>query len=529
MANELIYDGEEKLFICLDIGTTYCGASFAHLIPKQAPRNQVVQKFKGTKASKFPSVAWYDKNGAVRAIGAEAQTEHIKEKAEEHDWNYVQLFKLHLHPQKRLVTPGSPLKTVFKFLTHLGGKLSTSVVSTATSFEVPPLPNVQLGAIYSDFISYLIDSTMSYFVETTHDGAVVWDKLSTSAKLIIAHPNGWGIKEQAFLREAALNACRLSITSTDSHKRVSFCTEAEASLHFVLKHTESQDWLKPGLSFTVCDAGGSTVDITTYCVKEVSPRLRVEESTASSCTLAGSIFVNKAMEELLRTKVAGSKFSSDADIASMMAYFEQHTKPLFCGHDQNQSELISFGSHRDNDLDFGIRRGRLTVDQELLQEAFRGCIDIIISSLHSQVHRSNASSKCILLVGGFGESVYLRRKIKDVFEGIGIQVIAADEPAKKAVVEGLSLFSSKYLVSHRTSTSNFGHLSSEFRQIATIHADLSALRAYLLLKQGIGQKSYYNVQFEVGIKFGTTELEAFVIWNENGVEKRGPATILPTE
>ncbi|KAH8922557.1 hypothetical protein BT69DRAFT_1263289 [Atractiella rhizophila] len=585
MVSDLIYNGEEKLIICLDIGTTYCGASFAHLLPKQAPRNQVVQKFKGTTASKFPSVAWYDKNGTLRAVGAEAQAEH-------QNWNYVQLFKLHLHPQKQLLTPAS--------------------------FEIPPLPNVKLSAIYSDFVCYLIDSTKSYFLETTHNGHSVWETLSPSADLVIAHPNGWGIREQAFLRDAVLKAHTLSITFADSHKRVSFCTEAEASLHFVLKHTESQAWLKPGISFTVCDAGGSTVDIATYSVKEVAPRLRLEESTAPDCTLTGSIFVNKAMEELLRAKLVGSRFSSDEDIALMMAYFEQHTKPLFCGHERDQVEFISFGGQRDNDQDFGIRRGRLTVDGELLQEAFKGCIDIIIRSLQSQVHRSNGHSKCILLVGGFGESVYLRRKIRESFERTGIQVIAVDEPAKKAVAEGLSLFSSKYLVSHRTSSSNFGitiyqpydetklshrtrehlsyshpykgvqvingywsliasknrlfaidevvknryqqcvgrdsnrldgfsstlyccdapsspewahdlngHISGEFRPVATIHADLSALRSYLTLKQGTEQKWYYEVNFEIGIKFGSSELEAFLIWQENGVEKRGPATILP--
>jgi hypothetical protein len=45
-------------------------------------------------------VLYYDKDGAVRAVGAETLTEGIYEMAEEGGWNKVEWFVLFFRPQE---------------------------------------------------------------------------------------------------------------------------------------------------------------------------------------------------------------------------------------------------------------------------------------------------------------------------------------------------------------------------------------------------------------------------------------------
>jgi hypothetical protein len=54
-------------------------------------------------------------------------------------------------------------------------------------------------------------------------------------EVVIAHPNGWGIREQTFLRAAAVDAGFASASAAPS--KIRFVTEAEASVHFCIYHT----------------------------------------------------------------------------------------------------------------------------------------------------------------------------------------------------------------------------------------------------------------------------------------------------
>lgn len=68
--------------------------------------------------------------------------------------------------------------------------------------------------------------------------------------------------------------------------------------------------------------------------------------------------------------------------------------------------------------------------------AFAPSVNRIIANVEEQLRDTNVSH--ILLVGGFGESPYLRRRVRQAFETHGRKVITADEPSKKAVAEGES-------------------------------------------------------------------------------------------
>ena len=91
----------------------------------------------------------------------------------------------------------------------------------------------------------------------------------------------------------------------------------------------------------VVDAGGSTVDSTLYECKETSPKLILEEVRASECVQAGSVFIDRAAQHMLKAKLQGTKFGEDACIQGILKEFEKKTKRKFDG--TQVSSIIKFG------------------------------------------------------------------------------------------------------------------------------------------------------------------------------------------
>ena len=74
------------------------------------------------------------------------------------------------------------------------------------------------------------------------------------ADIVIAHPNGWDVKEQQFLRKAAVDAGLVS--DQDKMSRVSFVTEGEASLHYCMFHADLAPKLNASHSFWIRSSSG---------------------------------------------------------------------------------------------------------------------------------------------------------------------------------------------------------------------------------------------------------------------------------
>jgi hypothetical protein len=94
---------------------------------------------------------------------------------------------------------------------------------------------VSLRQVYSDFLGYLLRQTQAYFEDRILDGKQTWDRYKPAMEVVLAHPNGWGIREQSFLRSAAVEAGLASAATGLTNIR--FVTEAEASVHFCIYHT----------------------------------------------------------------------------------------------------------------------------------------------------------------------------------------------------------------------------------------------------------------------------------------------------
>ncbi|KAF6752176.1 hypothetical protein DFP72DRAFT_905128 [Ephemerocybe angulata] len=98
------YAGEtRRLLLAFDIGTTFSGISYSILDPGNVPEIRPVTRYPFQEQaggnSKIPTVIYYDLNGTVAAIGAETLKDGIEADAEELGWSKACWFKLHLRPK----------------------------------------------------------------------------------------------------------------------------------------------------------------------------------------------------------------------------------------------------------------------------------------------------------------------------------------------------------------------------------------------------------------------------------------------
>ncbi|KAL5485841.1 hypothetical protein ACEPAI_6883 [Sanghuangporus weigelae] len=587
------YSGSKvAIVIGIDVGTTFSGVSYAVLRPGQVPRIQPVTRFsdQSTGDYKIPSIIYYDRKGVAKAIGAATMKSMVIREAEQQHWFKAEHFKMHLRPS------GQKLETY-------GLKLG----------ELPPGKTAE--EVMSDFLRYLVDETSRYISATHINENELWNKVKDEAVYVHGHPNGWSGYTQQRYRSAAVKGGLVPDTN-EGYNRIKFVTEGEASALSCLRGGLGPD-LKRGLRFMIADAGGGTVDMTTFEVVETSP-IQLKECTAPDCRFAGSIFVNMRGKDLLRRRLADSKYGDEDNISALISdEFEPETKAQFSGDGDG---LLRVGGRRENDALLDISGGFLLLRRDDLAHCFEHSVTEVVKSIREQFMKSRSDTKTtpVWLVGGFGNSAYLQRELRRAFDQSGTRIQTPDTSLSKAVANGTILHFldgtvvarvcpttygtdcyTRYnrlrsdhrerpdLVEHETDGDFIGPIfdpiaekgssievmktfscsykrktisrasasrcnaelfcydgdlpapywynenKEKFKTIFRLEADLSSLwdtldRGTSLLEVIFSStfRSYKYLVFDIELKFGTTEVEARIKWEEDGVVKYGPAKIL---
>lgn len=114
----------------------------------------------------------------------------------------------------------------------------------------------------------------------------------------------------------------------------------------------------------VCDAGGSTVDISCYEVKDMTPkRMHLHELQLPACVAAGGSRIDEALMAYLRQ--AFSTISYTDEEADGLVYdgvkdFQEHAKRRYTMRSDPLSIAVG-GRTMTNDA-LGISRGTMTID-----------------------------------------------------------------------------------------------------------------------------------------------------------------------
>ncbi|TFK50898.1 hypothetical protein OE88DRAFT_1808443 [Heliocybe sulcata] len=579
-----------KLVLALDVGTTYSGISYTILDPGEVPQIRTVTKFPGQNTSgadsKVPSVLYYDANGALQAIGQEAENLREDGETDENEWIRVEWFKLHLRPKNLYA-------------------------SDITDECIPPLPvNIAITDILADYLSFLFECAKEY-IRTSHAaGDALLRSLEGSNDFVLGHPNGWGGLEEQRVRESAVQA-RLVPNMQAARDRIQFVTEGEASLYYCLEHGLSSDALKAGNKIMIVDAGGGTIDISSYLVKESHP-VKVEEAASPDCRLQGSVFVNHRIEAFLFDKLKGSAYDDPEDIENIVRSFEKTAKRRF--KSASEAVHIRFGSRADDDSDYGISKGILRLTGTEVASVFDPSVRAIVEAIQEQ-QSASGPIKNTLLVGGFASSEYLFNSLSRELtcHSKGMEISRPEGYTNKAVADGAVAFYLDNVVCSRVSRTTYGvkglrkykkkyhsrkpsgfrdasgswmlpqayhclvkknqkvrteeeltmdfcrdwsesefqdgsvHYqpftiitydgtsdcpqwtdvdSGSYHTLCTVHADISGAMPSMKPSKDNEGKRYYRFKYKLILVFGLVELKAQVAWMVNGQEERGPGTIV---
>jgi hypothetical protein len=157
--------------------------------------------------------------------------EGIQEEVEEKQWIKTEwLVKL---PQLTSLLYSSHS---IRFKLHLRPTNAIDPAEEALFGQLPPLPlNKTVTEVLADFYRYLFECAASYIRSSHANGPSLWSSVKHDIDFVLSHPNGWGGKEQAALRDAAVLGGLVPDNKQTNRGRISFVTEGEASLHFVIQ------------------------------------------------------------------------------------------------------------------------------------------------------------------------------------------------------------------------------------------------------------------------------------------------------
>ncbi|KAK0209588.1 hypothetical protein IW262DRAFT_1468852 [Armillaria fumosa] len=355
----------------------------------------------------------------VRAVGAEALKESILKQAEE-GWFKCSGFKLHLHPNLK----GSAVKV------------------QAANF--PPLPSGKdIVTVFSDFFNSIEDSI----------------------EFILSHPNGWEGRNQANMRWATILA-GLVPNEIASKEHVHFVTEGKASLHFCIHHGLSS-FLKNQEAIIIIDAGGGTVDISTYtCVsaKDDTQAQTFKEATAPQCNnvFCQCLYLSSTHEQsfsisifwltYFKVKLKRTKFAKEAEhIAhcfdkTMKLWLKVADKPAY----------IRFSGMRDKDPKLNINMGKLKLTGAEVASFFEPSVLSIIKVIDKQQLASKSTVSVAFLVGGFAASNYLFSKLQEHFKPLNITFSCPNSHVNKATTDDTLSFHLDQAILECISKYNYG-------------------------------------------------------------------------
>ncbi|KAI0318150.1 hypothetical protein OF83DRAFT_1117634 [Amylostereum chailletii] len=453
MTHRQVFHGlKRRLVMGIDLGTTYSGISYAILDPGKIPEIHTISRYPGQDAgdSKVQTVIWYDVDGKVLAAGAEEPPYDDEDDDEGEDG-----------PDR-----AAPIKTEwFKLL--LRPKHTTTTVEDIQPCKIPASKSIV--DVYADFYRYLFEHARAYIQQTHASGHLLWESFKEDIDIVLSHPNGWEGAEQSAMRQAAMAG--LVPDTFLGRERVTFVPEGEASLHYCLASGLIAEEVKRGNNIIIIDAGGGTVDLSTYTFVDTAPP-KGQEIARPGCIFEGSDFVRRrAIRHLtglfsftvhgLRThshiiieKLRNSSFGTEASLNSIAHQFDQTAKKRFKGAGDSS---VKFGNVGDNDRDVQIRNGRIKLTEEEVRGYFDPGIKEIIRAIEAQqdaVAPDNISA--YLLVGGFAASEYLYNEIDAHLKGRGSRLFRPDPHAGKAVAVGAVSFHIDHFVSTRVAKLTYG-------------------------------------------------------------------------
>ena len=288
--------------------------------------------------------------------------------------------------------------------------------------------------VVHDFLSAIYKHTMTTLYRRFPDGVMQITKVD----FVLTVPAIWSDAAKSKVEDAASRA------GMKNEHHLQLLSEPESAAVYTIKSLgEAHSPFKVNDRLVVCDAGGGTVDLIAYEIQQISPRLSVVECTAGTGDFCGATFIDRAFEDLFKGRM-GHHYDNISFVNRQQTVKNfEGTKAAF-RDDPGQATFyvnVPTVGTLEHARVFG---GNFEITQDEMRSLFDPIIDQIIALIGAQVSKVSESSYSvgtILLVGGFGESEYLYKRVNSWAGQKGIQVVqprdAATSIVRGAVLRGL--------------------------------------------------------------------------------------------
>ncbi|KAI8081766.1 uncharacterized protein BX664DRAFT_341244 [Halteromyces radiatus] len=417
-----VFNADDYAYVVgIDFGTTFSGCCYAYTKDTFEDFQDITTwpKQRNVAYPKTPTVILYKKDSQqVGAWGDAARQQSERPNLQDH---FLEKFKLYL--------------------------------DEATSATLSLLPN---GLTPLQVIADYLRSLHDYIHDTMKRGfAQNYDQRQYRYCLTV--PATWSDQAKAVMREAAIMAGM--IDRNDPLERLSLISEPEAAALYCQK-TCDQFNLVHGQRFMICDAGGGTVDLIVFEINDNAQDRSLKEVTKGSGDTCGSTFLDQNMEQLIREKFEHFGPVNQRAMDQMMSVFVERIKPQFDDDGEDHFIPIPFtmGYPNNDNMEVGIMDGTLifTTD-ELKEKVFDPVVEKVIRLIRNQLDGSALKPvDAIFMVGGFGKSNYLHRRVNETFIP-RVKFVGIPPRAEMAVVRGAVYFGlNPRLVAQRVSRRTYG-------------------------------------------------------------------------
>ncbi|KAF9585481.1 hypothetical protein BGW38_002171, partial [Lunasporangiospora selenospora] len=385
--------GEYPLLVAIDFGTTFSGVAYA---------------FK-TNGEVYEMTAWPNQAnlyGKVPTVSA-----YIKENDQMHSWGYT--------AKAAMLTPqGRGLDLLQKFKLFLDQELAP---------YLPPLPRtIKPNGAISDYLRVLHAHAIEQIMQA-HGGNLI---NQNSIQYCLTVPAMWTDMAKGVMRQTAVEAGL--IKPDDPLHRLILVSEPEAAAMYCERKCDQFN-LRHGDRFMICDAGGGTVDLIVFQVDYSSGTRTLKEVTRGSGASCGSGFLDENFSMLVRHKLQRYDLQPKAWAQIMEEFVFMH-KPQFDG-DEDSFITMPAAVANLTDLDMRLEDGLLAISaQEMRELVFDPVVNQVLGLIDGQLTQSQTCS-AIFLVGGFGSSPYLYKRVQQEFES-RVDLIRYPPRPDMAVVRG---------------------------------------------------------------------------------------------
>lgn len=377
-----------NIIIGIDYGTSFSGA--AYTLYKRRPREPSVTTVSDwphahphhRSSQKVPSDIAYDTDGQVYC-GFDVPEECTRLK-----WVKL-LLETDPDPKKASLLQAEEVKSTKEHLEKLG----------KTPVEVA-----------SDYLRWFWHTICETIADEQNDSDLI---ATSNVTVMMTVPAMWSdaAKENTF------QAAEMAGISGNS-RTVKFITEPEAAAVAELQLRISNGQIGKSDCVIICDAGGGTVDLVSYQVRNLEP-MELDQAVVADGGLCGSSYIDEAFIEQVKDVLQSDwdKLSRSAreEIKERFAY---SIKPAFDGRPTARKETIQLS------LETGhfnhIKNGKLVVEPQYVQTAFESVLPQILSLIQEQEKvlaekGLRDALKGILLVGGLGSSRFVHTRVEQSF------------------------------------------------------------------------------------------------------------------